>query len=99
MIRMGVYYRAPEDPEAFEKRYVEGHMPLVQKYEQMLSSSFHKVTRVLQGEFPYAYVFAGTWTDKEGWKADLSSEQAKIATEDAKSFAPPFDVVVFETIA
>jgi len=32
-------------------------------------------------------------------KADLSSEQAKIATEDANSFAPPFDVVVFEQLS
>jgi uncharacterized protein (TIGR02118 family) len=99
MLRMAVYYRAPEDAEAFERRYVEGHLPLVQKYEKMMSSSFHKVTRTLQGDFPYAYAFVGTWSDKGSWKADLSSEQAKLATEDAQSFAPPFDVVVYETIA
>jgi len=99
MIRMSVYYRAPEDAEAFERRYIEGHLPLVQKYERMVSSSFHKTTRVLQGEFPYAYVFVGSWNSKDDWKADLSSEQAKLATEDAQSFAPPFDVAVFETIA
>ena len=43
--------------------------------------------------------FVGTWKSKDDWKADLSSEQAKIATEDAKSFAPPFDVVVFEQLS
>ena len=99
MIKMGVFYRAPDDADAFEKRYIDGHLPLVQKYEKMVSSSFNKVTRTLQGDFPYAYVFEGVWDDKGGWKADLSSEQAKIATEDAQSFAPPFDVVVFETLA
>ena len=99
MIRMTVYYRAPDDAEAFEKRYLEGHLPLVQKYEKMKSNSFNKVTRVLQGEFPYAYAFVGTWQSKDDWKADLSSEQAKIATEDAQSFAPPFDVVVFEQLS
>ena len=99
MIRMTVYYRAPDDAGAFEKRYLEGHLPLVQKYEKMQSSSFNKVTRVLQGEFPYAYAFVGTWQSKDDWKSDLSSEQAKIATEDATSFAPPFDVVVFEQLS
>jgi uncharacterized protein (TIGR02118 family) len=99
MIKMSVYYRPPEDPQAFEQRYIEGHLPLVQKYENIVSTTVHKVTRTLQGDFPYAYVFTGTWSDKEAWKADLSSEQAKLATEDAKSFAPEFDVVVFETIA
>ncbi len=99
MIRMTVYYRAPDDPDAFEKRYLEGHLPLVQKYEKMQSSSFNKVTRTLQGEFPYAYAFVGTLKSKDDWKADLSSEQAKLATEDAKAFAPPFDVVVFEQLS
>jgi len=99
MIRMAVYYRPPDDPEAFEKRYLEGHLPLVQKYEHMESCTFNKTSRTLQGEFPYAYSFVGLWKTKDDWKADLSSEQAKIATEDAKSFAPPFDVVVFEELA
>jgi uncharacterized protein (TIGR02118 family) len=99
MIRMAVYYRAPDDPDAFEKRYLEGHLPLVQKYERMESCTFNKTTRTLQGEFPYAYSFVGLWKSKDDWKADLSSEQAKIATEDAQSFAPPFDVVVFEQLS
>ncbi|MGZ4104992.1 MAG: EthD family reductase [Actinomycetota bacterium] len=99
MLSMAVYYRAPDDAEAFERRYIDGHLPLVKKYENMKSCEFNKVTRQLQGDFPYAYVFVGFWENKDGWKADLSSDQAKIATEDAKSFAPPFDVVVCDTIA
>jgi uncharacterized protein (TIGR02118 family) len=95
---MGVYYRAPEDPEAFEKRYIEGHLPLVQKYPNMKQSSFHKLGRKIAGDFPYAYVFVGKWDDRDGWKADMNSEDAKAATEDAKSFAPPFDVVVWEQL-
>jgi len=98
-IKMSVYYRPPAEVEAFEKRYLEGHLPLVRKYEKMQHSSFHKATRVLAGDFPYAYVFTGTWGDREGWKADMNSEPAKAATEDAQEFAPPFDVVVWEQLA
>ena len=98
MIKMTIFYRPADDPAAFEKRYLDGHLPLVQKYERMESCSFNKVTRTLQGEFPYAYSFVGLWNSKDEWKADLSSEQAKIASEDAQSFAPPFDVVVFEAL-
>ena len=98
-IRMTVYYRAPEDAAAFEERYITGHLPLVQKYDTMQSCSFNKVTRVLMGDFGYAYAFVGTWATKDDWKADMGSEQAKVATEDAKTFAPAFDVVVFEEIA
>lgn len=100
MLWMAVYYRPPADPEAFEKRYIEGHLPLIDKYENIRSRSFSKVSRTLVGEFPYAYCFVGTWEDKEGWKADLGSEAAKLATEDAQSFATQgFDVVVYEQLA
>ncbi|MFN2615001.1 MAG: EthD family reductase [Actinomycetota bacterium] len=99
-IRMDVYYRAPQDPDAFEKRYIEGHLPLIGKYEKIKSFTFGKVTRVLQGDYPYAYQFTGTWASKDDCKADLSSRQAKTATEDAQQFATQgFDVVVFEELA
>ncbi len=99
MIRMSVLYKQPEDAEAFEKRYIEGHLPIVQGYPNVKDVTFSKVTRKLMGDFPYAYVFTGTWADKEGWKADLGSELAQKATEDAQSFAPEFDVIVLEVLA
>lgn len=98
-LKMTVYYRQPENPEDFEKRYVEGHLPLLAKYENMRHTSFHKLSRTIMGDFPYAYAFTGTWEDKDGWKADMNSEAAKEATEDAKTFAPEFDVVVWEQMA
>jgi uncharacterized protein (TIGR02118 family) len=98
-VQMFVLYRTPDDAGAFEKRYVEGHLPIVKTYANMKDVSFSKVTRKLVGDFPYDYVFSGAWTDKDAWKADLGSDAAKEATKDAQSFAPPFDVVVLETLA
>lgn len=99
MVKMTVFYRQPDDAATFEKRYIEEHIPMVKGYANIQKVSAYKVTRTLQGEFPYAYVFSGTWADKDGWKADMSSEAAKAATEHAKSFAPPFDVVVLEELS
>ena len=96
MVKMVVLYREPEDAAAFEKTYMEEHLPMVQDYDNIQKTSAYKVTRKVMGDFPYAYVFSGTWADKDGWKADLGSEKAKAAAEHAKSFAPPFDVVVME---
>lgn len=97
MITMAVYYRQPEDAEAFEKRYIEGHLPLVDKYEHMQGRAFGKFTRNLVGTVPYSHLFIGHWTDKEAWKADLSSEAAKAASADAQTFATQgFDVAVIE---
>ena len=98
MIKMAVFYRQPEDPEAFEKKYLEEHLPIVQGYKNIQKTSAYKVTRKVMGEFPYSYVFSGTWADKDAWKADLSSPEAAAAAEHAKSFAPPFDVVVMEEL-
>lgn len=98
-VQMFVLYRTPDDPAGFEKRYLEGHLPLVKAYPNVKDTGFARVTRKLVGDFPYDYVFTGVWADKDGWKADMGSEQAKDATEDAKSFAPSFDVVVLETLA
>jgi uncharacterized protein (TIGR02118 family) len=97
MLTMAVYYRKPDDNEAFEKRYIEGHLPLIDKYEKIKGRSFGRFTRNLVGEVPYSHVFVGHWDDKDGWKADLSSEAATLATEDAQSFATQgFDVAVIE---
>jgi uncharacterized protein (TIGR02118 family) len=98
-VQMFVLYKTPDDAEAFEKRYVEGHLPLIREYDNVKDVSFAKVTRRVMGEFPYDYVFSATWTDKDAWKADMGSEKAKNATADAQSFAPSFDVVVLEPIA
>ena len=98
-LKMTVYYKAPDNAEEFEKRYLEGHLPLIEKYENISHTSFHKSSRVIMGEFPYTHVFTGTWEDKDGWKADMNSQAAADATEDAKSFAPEFHVVVWEQLA
>jgi uncharacterized protein (TIGR02118 family) len=98
MIKMTVFYRPPEDPATFEKRYIEEHLPMVRGYENIQKVAAYKVSRKVMGDFPYAYVFSGTWADKDGWKADMGSDAAKAAAEHAQSFAPPFDVVVLEEL-
>jgi uncharacterized protein (TIGR02118 family) len=98
VIKMAVFYRTPDDPDAFEKKYIEEHLPMVRGYDNVSKTSAYKVTRRIAGEFPYAYVFTGTWADKDGWKADMNSQAAKDATAHAMSFAPPFDVVVLESL-
>lgn len=97
MFKMRVLYQSPDNPEEFEKRYVEGHIPLLEKYANLKWIEFEKTGRTVMGsDYPYAYVFTGTWDDRDGWKADMNSAEAAAATEDAKTFAPKFDVITFE---
>ena len=98
MIKMTVFYTQPDDPAAFEKKYLEEHIPMVRNYANIQKVSAYKVTRTLAGDFPYAYIFSGTWADKDGWKADMNSDAAAEATKHAQSFAPEFHVVVLEEL-
>jgi uncharacterized protein (TIGR02118 family) len=97
--RMGVYYRQPDDPDTFEKRYLEEHLPLVQAYDNIKGTHFFKTGRIIAGEFPYAYVFIGVWDDKDGWKADMGSDKAKETAKHAQSLGAAFDVVTLDELA
>lgn len=100
MFTMLVLYRKPEDPEAFEKRYIEGHLPIVRQYKNMGDNVFLKTTRTLIGDFPYAYVFRAFWPDKDAWKEDVASDVGKQASADADEFAKDaYDVVLFDKLA
>lgn len=97
-VRLGVFYKQPEDPETFQKRYVEEHLPLAQGYQGITATSFHKVTRNLIGESPYAFLFVGTWDSAEDFKAAMGSDHNKDVTAHAASLGVPMDVVMLETL-
>jgi uncharacterized protein (TIGR02118 family) len=97
-IRMAVYYKKPEDPTTFEKRYVEEHLPLTQRYQGIAATSFFKVGRRLVGESPYSYVFVGIWDEFDDFKAAMTSDVNKEVAEHAKSLGVEFDVVMLDEI-
>jgi uncharacterized protein (TIGR02118 family) len=98
-LKMSVYYAAPEDPDAFESRYLEGHLPLAKSYPNIKHASFHKVGRKLIGDFAYAYVFTGTWEDKDAWKADMGSPESDKVNADADTFNVERTVVLYDQLA
>ena len=99
-VRMAVYYKPTDDPETFEKRYIEEHLPLVRSYANVKVTKFHKLGRLLAGDQPpYSYVFVGAWDDKDGFKADMNSDAAKKAAEHASTLGAAFDVVMLEQLA
>ncbi|GAC1419414.1 MAG: hypothetical protein NVSMB57_13790 [Actinomycetota bacterium] len=97
-VRLGVYYKQMSDPDTFEKRYLEEHLPLVKAYDHIKSTSFFKVSRKIAGDFPYAFAFVGIWDDKDGFKADMNSGKAMEATEHAKTLGAEFDVVMLDDL-
>lgn len=43
MYRMTIQYAVPDDPEAFDNRYTEGHVPLVARVPGLRSYTWSKV--------------------------------------------------------
>jgi uncharacterized protein (TIGR02118 family) len=91
MVRVHIWVRKkPElSAEEFAARWLEQHAPIARDgYEHLLGYSVELVTRVPEGQVaPYDGVATLTWEDRDGFKADLSSEAAARATEDLQEFS------------
>lgn len=97
-VRMAVYYKQPDDPDVFEKRYVEEHLPLAKQYPNIKTTTFFKVSRKLVGDFPYAFAFIGMWESMDDFKAAMKSEiNAEVAAH-AKSLGTDMDVVMLDGV-
>jgi uncharacterized protein (TIGR02118 family) len=91
MVRVHIWVRKRPDmsAEEFGRRWLERHAPIARDgYEHLVGYTVDLVTRVPQGqEAPYDGVATLTWEDRDGFKADLSSDAAARATEDLREFS------------
>lgn len=88
MVKLSVLYGQPSDLEAFERYYVETHVPLVEKIPYMQRFEAGRVLGTLDGaEAPY-YRVAELWFDGQAAVGDaLSSPEGKAAVDDIPKFA------------
>ena len=82
MYRMTIEYDAPADPAAFETRYTEEHIPLVQAIPG-LSRFTLSHPRGAGGPAPYL-VAELWWEDEAAFKASLSSPEMAATGEHAQ---------------
>jgi uncharacterized protein (TIGR02118 family) len=82
MYRVTIQYVVPEDPEAFDKRYAEGHVPLVLPVPGLRSFTYSKV-RPMGGEQTVYMVAQLDFDDRDAMKAGLSSPEMAAAGADA----------------
>ena len=100
MPSIAVYYRPPEDNEAFEKGYIADHLPMVDDWPNIKDKHFGRVSKNVAGDFPYSHVFLGRFDDQAGLEEALASEAMGRAVKDAQERAPQgFDAVVIDWLA
>ena len=84
-----VFYKAPSDPEKFDKYYFETHIPLVQKIPGLAKV---EVSRFTEENAPYHLMAALYFNSREERDAGLSSPEGQAAAADLSNFATP-DIV------
>ena len=99
MVKMIVFYTTPKDKEAFDKYYLETHVPLCQKFPNVQRVEVTRFTGAMGGDPPYYLMFQAWWNTKEEMDASLGSPEGRAVVKDTRNFEQGLMTVAFgETI-
>jgi uncharacterized protein (TIGR02118 family) len=100
MVRVHIWLRRKDGmgPDEFRDYWLTKHAPIARDgYEHLQGYTVDLVTRVPEGQTaPYEGVALLTWEDRDGFKADMGSEAAKLSTEDLANFTDGFGLLFVE---
>jgi uncharacterized protein (TIGR02118 family) len=98
MIKLIALYKKPANPQEFDKRYFEGHLPIASKIPGLKRMEVAKMTGSPQGEAEY-YLIAELYFDNmDALKAGMSSPEGKEAGKDVMSFAKDIVTMMFAEV-
>ena len=78
-------YKEPDDPAAFDKRYFEGHLPLIEKIPGLQSTTITRFGKVLAGDGFYL-MSEMYFADMDALKAALRTPEMAATGEDIQQF-------------
>lgn len=84
MVKFVALYRKPEDTAAFESWYLERHLPIVQRYPDVVEMEMGRVTGSPRGESDFHWIFSASYPDRETMMASLMSEPGMASAMDAR---------------
>jgi uncharacterized protein (TIGR02118 family) len=97
MHRVTIQYDVPQDPDAFDKRYFEQHVPLVAPIPGLCSFTWSK-PRPLGGEQSVYLVAQLDFEGAEALERALASSQMRVAGADAAQLGVPMTMFVGEVV-
>ena len=97
MHRVTIQYDVPQDPEAFEERYFDHHVPLVARIPGLHAFTWSK-PRPLGGEQSVYLVAQLDFEDEEALERALTSSQMRAAGADASRLGVPMTMLVGEVV-
>jgi uncharacterized protein (TIGR02118 family) len=85
MVKFTAIYRKAEDPEAFEKWYLEQHVPICRRYPDVEHMHVQRITGSPRGESEFAWMFEAVYKDKDTMMKSLMSEPGMESAMDARN--------------
>lgn len=94
MVKLIALYRAPPDPQAFDRAYFETHLPLLKSVPGLRRTSVTRFTRTVMGEGFYLMAEM-TFEDMDSLKAGMKSEAMAAAGKNLEGFASGLTTLMF----
>ncbi|MCI0716228.1 MAG: EthD family reductase [Chlorobi bacterium] len=87
MVKLIAIYKTPEDAEAFDKHYIENHMPLVDKIPGLIKSEVAKLKPMPGSENKYYMMTEMYYEDMDSFNSAMASPEGKATAKDLVNFA------------
>jgi uncharacterized protein (TIGR02118 family) len=87
-VTLVVLYTRPDDPEAFERHYLDVHAPLVDRIPGLIGWDHARLSAVDGGDVPYYRIATLRFADQAALDARLGSAEGTAAAEDYQKIAP-----------
>ena len=98
-VKLVVLYTRPADADAFDRHYLDVHMPLVGKIPGLQRAEAGRITAALDGGEQTFYRAAELYfADTDALQAGLGSAEGKATAADYRKIAPPGSRMFVEAI-
>lgn len=87
MVKLVALYKKPQDPQDFDEKYFNQHVPLMNKIPGLRRAEVSKITGGPAGESEYYMITELYFDNMEDLKQGMSSQEGKAAAKDIMSFA------------
>jgi uncharacterized protein (TIGR02118 family) len=84
MVKWIALYREPDDVAAFEKWYLEEHLPICEEWPDVEHMHVGRVTGSPRGESEFHWVFEAVYKDQPTMMASLTSPKGMEAAMNAR---------------
>ncbi|HET6878494.1 MAG TPA: EthD family reductase [Jatrophihabitans sp.] len=88
-VKLVVLYTRPENPEEFDRHYLDVHVPLVEKIPGLQRFEGARITGVADGGEQTYHRIAELWfADQQAFENALATEESKATAADYQRIAP-----------